>query len=112
MKGTAQLLTKQSLTLYTTHIKDIQEIKYCENDEKTTMILIRYGSNTLKLNYRNRHTDGNTHYTSRNSGEDETLQHFILYCEAIQGNQKKKPGLLTRKYPKERRQTSENLTII
>ncbi len=75
-----ELQEKDSLTLYRTYKPDIKEIDFYENDEATTL-LIRCRSNTLKTNYRNRHTDGNTHCTKCDTHEDETLEHFLLHCE-------------------------------
>lgn len=89
-----ELFTKDSLTLYRQYKPDIEESDFYENDEASTL-LMRCRSNTLKLNTRNRHTNGNTQCTQCNTNQDETLEHFLLHCDAYRHYRQQLPFLET-----------------
>lgn len=91
-----ELLEKETLKLNRTYKTHIKGIDYYENDKATT-ILIRCRSNTLKLNYSNRHTDRNTICITCETIQEETLEHFLLHCETYK-EIRKKPKHSTREH--------------
>ena len=77
-----KMANKPTLHIYRQFKVRIQDDNIYENDH-ASCLLFRCRSNTLKLNWRNRLTGEDTCCRLCTGGVEETLQHFLLDCEAL-----------------------------
>ena len=77
----AELLEKQTMVLYATFKNEIKEEKFYDNTFEASLIF-KARSNVLKLDWRNRFTDGNV-ICKLCKNEEESLEHFILRCNRL-----------------------------
>ena len=81
-KWIKDMSTKSSLNTYKAHKKDIkQENKY--DNRLSSKIWFGGRTNTIELNYENRHRTGKSTICDLCEKEDETTIHFILDCEVL-----------------------------
>ena len=73
---------KSTLSIYTLNKTTIKEEIMYDNSFESTL-LFRCRSNTIKLNWRNRFEGGDIQCRACNSGEEETLEHFLIRCEGL-----------------------------
>ena len=71
---------KETLKIYGKYKIKITEEEYFTNDEESKL-MFRAGTNTLDINWRNKHFRGQTEKCPY-CPEQETLQHFLLDCNA------------------------------
>ena len=76
------LYEKSTLHIYSKFKDYIQEENFYDNTFES-MLLFRGRSNTLKLNWRRRFESGETKCEICNSGEEETLEHFLVKCGGL-----------------------------
>ena len=81
-KWLEDIRSKSTLNIYTLNKTAIKEEIMYDNSIESTL-LFRCRSNTLKLNWRNRFEGGDTRCKACDSGEEETLEHFLIGCEGL-----------------------------
>ena len=74
---------KTTLTLYSRHKTEIRQEEIYENDW-SSVLLFRCRTNTLKLNWRERFTGGDTRCKNCYN-EEESLEHFLVDCPWYRG---------------------------
>ena len=86
-KWKEELRVKTSLEIYRNCKTEVREEKFYKNGEVSRLIF-RARSNTLALNDRFRHDRGENRRDTNCSicgAEMETLEHFVLRCERLEG---------------------------
>jgi hypothetical protein len=78
-----ELARKSTLDLYATHKRDIREETFYE-DTFESSLLFRARSNSLKLGWRRKFEGKSVHCQLCQSGETETLKHFLVECCGLQ----------------------------
>ena len=68
---------KETLRIYRVYKSEVKEISWFDNTLKTNLLL-RARTDTLELNWRKKHQ--NKEISCVCGYENETLEHFILYC--------------------------------
>ena len=82
-KWEEELSTKSTAEVYYRYKKEIKEESELYDNNFMSTLLFKCRSNTLKLNWRNRFTDGDT--SCPMCGEpEETLQHFLMECIVLE----------------------------
>ena len=74
--------TKSTLEIYRRNKRDIREVDWFRNGRKYS-VMIKARSNTLRLNWRERQVENKVCLLCRK--EAETLKHFLMDCEVLQG---------------------------
>ena len=77
-----ELREKSTLTLYRQHKQVIREENFYDNTYKS-ILLFRARTNTLLLNWRRRFTDGEVRCELCDTGNEESLDHFLKECNAM-----------------------------
>ena len=96
---------KSTLQIYRSCKTKIQEESWIDNSYGS-MLLTRARTNTLKLNWRNRHTGGEENCPS--CGVVETLEHFLLHCKDY-STIRSQVTHLQQPYPEDARSVTANL---
>ena len=75
-----EITEKSTLTIYKTFKSSIHEENFYDNSQGL-VLLFRCRTNTMPLNNRNRHSNGDTRCPCCGE-ENEDLEHFLLHCPA------------------------------